>query len=86
MKTSEVIANAGMRVVPNAKNLFQVGWHAGYLVVEFRKGNSLWLFGPDVPELKRSQILANPYPDSLFHKAIKAKFNAFEVKRATVHV
>lgn len=83
MKTSEVISKAGMRIVPNAKNIFQVGWHGGYLVVEFRRGDSLWLYGPAVPEVKRDQIIANPYPDSLFHKAIKSKFSAFEVKRAS---
>lgn len=82
MKTSEVIANAGMRVVTKGKNLFRVGWHAGYFVAEFRTGDSLFLYGPDVPELKRDQIYANPYPDALFEKAIKSKFKCFKVPRA----
>lgn len=82
MKTSEVIANAGMRVVTKGRNLFRVGWHGGYFVAEFRRGDALWLYGPNVPEVKRDQVLANPYPDSLFEKAIKSKFKAFKVQRA----
>lgn len=82
MKVSEIVAKAGMRIVPKAKNLFRIGWHGGYLVAEFRKGSALWIYGPDVPELKREQIIANPYPDSLFEKSIKSKFQAFKVPHA----
>lgn len=80
MKISEVIANAGMRIVTKGKNLFRVGWHAGYFVAEFRRGEAMWVYGPDVEEKRKDQILANPYPDSLFEKTVKSKFQAFKVE------
>lgn len=79
MKTSEVIANAGMRVVTKGKNLFRVGWCSGYLVVEFRRGDAIWIYGPNVKADEMDKILRVPYPDNQFTKAVKNKFKAFKV-------
>jgi len=79
MKTTEVIANAGMRIVPKAKNIFRVGWHNGYMVVEFRRGDALWIYGPDVDSGEMDKILRVPFPDNQFTKAVKNKFKAFKV-------
>lgn len=86
MTTSEVIANAGMRIVSKGRNLFRVGWHAGYMVVEFRRGDALWVYGPQIPEMERDKLLRTPYPDKLFNGNIKAKYKAFKVQHASVPV
>lgn len=77
MKASELFAKATMHPVPKGRNLKCVGWADGYLLVRFSKPD-LWVYGPDIPKLKCDQIVANPYPDSLFQKAIKNKYRAFK--------
>lgn len=82
MRTSELLAKVSMQPVSRAKNLGKIGWADGYMVVQFHGRPDLWIYGPDIPELKHDQILKNPYPDSLFHKAIREKFKAFKVPDA----
>jgi hypothetical protein len=79
MKVPELLAKVEMRPVSKARNLREIGWADGYMVVRFWTGPSLWIYGPAIPEVKRDQILANPYPDSLFTKAIKNKFQCHHV-------
>jgi hypothetical protein len=81
MKTSELIAKVTLQPVPKARNLGWIGWADGYLLVRF-KTSTLWVYGPNIPEVKRDQILANRYPDSLFTKAIKNKYQCFKVEHA----
>lgn len=78
MKVYELIAKVSMHPVPKGRNLREVGWADGYLVVRFT-GPAMWIYGPQIPEVKRDQLLKNPFPDSLFQKSIKSKFKAFKV-------
>lgn len=83
MTTTEVVQRANLVPVPKARNLDCIGWHDGYMVVKFKRSLDLWIYGAGIPEVKRDQILANPYPDSLFDKAIKKKYRCHKVNRAT---
>ena len=81
MKVSDLIARTVPQFVTKAHNLDQIGWCDGYLLVKFKSSYSLWVYGPAIPELKRDQILANPYPDSLFEKAIKSKYQSHKATK-----
>lgn len=78
MKVSEILANAPLVPVLRAKNLAQVGWHGGYLVVRFHGPHQLWIYGPDIAEVERDKILRVPYPDKQF-SSIKKKYRAYKV-------
>ena len=82
MKVSDLLAKATPQPVTRAKNLGTIAWVDGYLVVRFRGRPDQWVYGPAIPEQKFDQILANPFPDALFQKAIKAKYRAYKVPRA----
>lgn len=83
MKVSELLSSVAFQPVPKGRNLAQVGWAHGYLVVRFRgRSDVMWIYGPEIEEKRRDQLLANPFPDSLFQKAIKAKYRAYKVGHA----
>jgi len=71
MKVSEILSTASMQTVPKARNLGEVGWSGGYLVVRYKGRPQPYIYGPKVDVLEVSKILANPYPDSLLSKLIK---------------
>ncbi len=71
-----------MRPVLRGKNLHMVGWWNGYLVVQFRGRSDQYIYGPNVPEAEHAKILANPFPDALFSKVIRKKFQSYKVPRA----
>ena len=77
MKASELFAKATMHVVRKGRNVKYIGWCDGYILVRFQHP-ALYIYGPNVPELKLTQILNNPYPDALFNRAIKNKFQCFK--------
>lgn len=79
MKTSELLAKVEMKPVSKARNLSRLGWADGYMVVQFAGRPDLWVYGPEIPELKRDQILANGWPDALFTKAIKNKYQCHHI-------
>ena len=66
MKVSELLAKASLQPVTRAHNLDQIGWCDGYLLVKFKSSNSLWVYGPAIPEAERDTLLRVPYPDHLF--------------------
>jgi hypothetical protein len=76
MKVSEIFTNANMKPVPRAKNLDQIGYCDGYLLVRFKGKPTLWIYGPNISAVEVDKILANPFPDSLFYKVIRAKYRA----------
>lgn len=61
MKTSELMANTVMRIVPKARNLHWMGWHAGYLAVQFFDRPTIYIFGPDIPA-RRNTTRSWPTP------------------------
>jgi hypothetical protein len=71
MKTSELLAKVEMLPIPKAKNLRAVGWADGYMVVRFRTGAALYIFGPSIAEVERDKLLRSPYPDGLWSKLRK---------------
>jgi len=71
MKASEIIANAGMQVVPKGR-MARLGWYAGYLVVEYPSGT--YIYGPQVAEAERDKLLRVPYPDNTLNQ-LKKKHN-----------
>lgn len=79
MKVSEIVINAEPHPVPKAKNLYRVGWHLGYMVVQFKGRKDLYIFGPDIPEAEQDKILKNPFPDRIFTTNIKNKYKCHKV-------
>jgi hypothetical protein len=74
MKVSDLISRTVLHPVPKGR-MRRVGWHGGYLVVEYPPhglARSLYIFGPDVVEAEKDKLLKVPYPDSLLQK-LKAK-------------
>jgi hypothetical protein len=86
MKVSEIIANANPQTVGRGRNLYKIGWASGYLVVTFRGRNTIYVYGPNIPEAERDTLLRVPYPDHLFcNHRDKQGWQSFkvEVKRDT---
>ena len=54
-----------LKHVPKAKNLDQIGWSGGYMLVQFKGRPTRYVFGP-VAEKDFEKILRVPYPDKLF--------------------
>ncbi len=76
MKVSDLISRTVPQSVPRAKNLDQIGYCDGYLLVRFKGKPTLWIYGPNISAVEVDKILANPFPDSLFYKVIRAKYRA----------
>lgn len=74
MKVSELVSKAEMFHLPKARNLRDVGWADGYMLVRFRSKPTLWIYGPDIPAEELPKLLRVPYPDKLFTQNIKNKF------------
>ncbi len=81
MKVSDLISRTVPQFVTKAHNLDQIGWCDGYLLVRFRGRSTLYVFGPDIAEVERDKILANPYPDALFSK-LKKHWQCYKIPRA----
>ena len=62
-----------MAEVTRGRNLQRIGWHDGWLTVQFKAG-TVYKYGPGVPRERAEQLLRVPYPDKLFSQVIKAKF------------
>lgn len=73
MKVSDLISRTVPKPVAKGKNLEQLGWCDGYLLVRFRERPTLYIYGKDggIPESEADKILANPFPDALFSKLKK---------------
>ena len=74
MKASELISRTVPKPVTKGRNLDQVGWCDGYLLVRFRGRSTLYIFGPAIPEVERDKLLRSPYPDRLFTTNIQNKY------------
>ncbi len=79
MKVSEIFTNANMKPVPRAKNLDQIGYCDGYLLVRFKGKPTLWIYGPNISAVEVDKILRVPYPDKLFSTNIRSKYKVFKV-------
>ena len=66
MKASEILPNANLQPVSRGRNLYKIGWYDGYLVVTFRGRDTIYVYGPAIPEAERDTLLRVPYPDHLF--------------------
>lgn len=71
MKASEILANAGLRIVTHGR-MSRLGWYAGYLVVEYP--TATYVYGPSIPESERDKLLRVPYPDNTLNQ-LKKKHN-----------
>ena len=58
--------------LPRAKNLYRIGWRAGFLTVQFRGRPARYLFGPGVEREDVDKLMRSPFPDALFSK-LRAK-------------
>jgi hypothetical protein len=65
--------------VPKAKNLDFIAWTDGYMMVRFKGRPDRYIYGPGIEEHRRDQILANPFPDALFQKVIRSKYQCYKV-------
>jgi hypothetical protein len=79
VKVSELISRTVPKPVTKGRNLDQVGWCDGYLLVRFRNRSTLYIFGPDIEEVERDKLLRSPYPDKLFTTNIKNKYKCHKV-------
>lgn len=66
MTTTEIITRCNLTPVPNGR-MSRIGWYAGYLVVEYPP-DAKYIYGPNIEEHRRDQLLKVPYPDSLLNK------------------
>ena len=46
-----------LKHVPKAKNLDQIGWSGGYMLVQFKGRPTRYVFGPNIPETEFDKIL-----------------------------
>ncbi len=72
--------NFDLKPIPKAKNLDQIGWSGGYMLVQFKGRPMRYVFGPNIPETEFDKILANPYPDRLFTTNIRNKFKCHKIE------
>lgn len=79
MKVSEIVTNTLLVPVARARNLSRIGWWSGYMVVQFKSGAALWIYGPSIPTEEKEKLLRVPYPDELFTSNIKNKYRAYKV-------
>jgi hypothetical protein len=77
MRVPELLAKVEMRPVSKARNLREIGWADGYMVVRFQ--TSTWIYGPNIAEVERDKLHRVPYPDKLFTTNIKNKYRAYKV-------
>lgn len=89
MKVSELIAQSKFHRVPHGRNIAEVSWVQGYLLVRFSQPKGfksdrvrLYIFGPNIPEAERDKLLRVPYPDKLFTQNIRGKYQCHKVERA----
>ncbi len=73
MRTSELLAKVEMVPVSKARNLGEIGWADGYLVVRYKGRPTLYVYGPAIAEAERDKLLKVPYPDKLINQ-LKAKY------------
>ena len=83
MKTSELLREVEMKPVSKGRRLRSVGWAHGYLVVRFWGSEATYIYGPNAPEAERDKLLRTPYPDSLYTRTIKEKYQHCKVEAAT---
>lgn len=67
--------------IKRGRNLARIGWHDGFLTVQFRGRHSVYEYGPGVPRERAEQLMRVPYPDKLFTQVIKDKFPCRKVER-----
>jgi len=65
MKVSELLAKATPQPVTRGR-MKRLGWHAGYLVVEYP--TATYIYGPQVAEAERDKLLRVPYPDNTLNQ------------------
>ena len=68
-----------LQPVPKAKNLHLIGWTNGYVLVIFKGRPDRYIFGPQIPKELVDKVLANPFPDRLFHLTIQNKFQCKKI-------
>ena len=51
-----------LKHVPKAKNLDQIGWSGGYMLVQFKGRPTRYVFGPNIPESRVRQDTREPVP------------------------
>jgi hypothetical protein len=66
MKASDLISRTVPKPVTKGRNLDQVGWCDGYLLVRFKGRGTLYIYGPAIDEDTVERLLKVPYPDKLF--------------------
>jgi hypothetical protein len=82
MKVSELLVKSTPQRVPKGRNLAELSWADGYLLVRFQLRGQLYIFGPSIPEVEFDKLMRSPFPDSLFQKNIKSKFKSYKVPSA----
>jgi len=82
MKVSELLVKSAPQRVPKARNLAELSWADGYLLVRFQLRGDLYVYGPNIPQVEFDKLMRSPFPDSLFQKTIKAKFKCYKVPSA----
>jgi hypothetical protein len=85
MKVPELLAKVEMRPVSKARNLREIGWADGYMVVRFWTGPSLYIFGPSIAEAERDKLLRSPYPDGLWTKLRKKHADDWKSHKVEIH-
>ena len=80
MKISELFCGIDMKPLSRGRRLRAVGWALGYLVVRFWGSDATYIYGPNIPESERDKLLRVPFPDSLYTKTIKRKYQHCKVE------
>jgi hypothetical protein len=68
-----------LQSVTRGRNLEQIGWNAGYVLVQFRGRPAQYVFGPAIPREHVEKILRVPFPDRQFELTIKKKFQCKKI-------
>jgi hypothetical protein len=71
LKISELISRTVLKPIPKGRNLDQIGWCDGYLLVQFKGRATKYIYGPAIAEVECDKIAGNPFPDVLFTKLRK---------------
>ena len=80
MKTSDLLREVEMKPVSKGRRIRSVGSAHGYLVVRFWGSDATYIYGPNIPEAERDKLLRVPFPDSLYTKTIKEKYQHCKVE------
>ena len=63
-----------MPILPKGRNLRRIGWHDGWLTVQFASG-STYRYGPGVEREVAEKLLRVPFPDKLFTQIVKDTYD-----------